>query len=65
MTRGLFTARGNVLLLLCVMYFLTYMDRVNVSTAAGVFGKELGFSNTDVGLIFSLFAYPYLSLIHI
>jgi MFS family permease len=60
MTRGLFTARGNVLLLLCVMYFLTYMDRVNVSTAAGAFSKELGFSNTQVGLVFSLFAYPYL-----
>lgn len=56
----LFKARSNVLLLLCVMYFLTYMDRVNVSTAAGTFGKELGFTNTQVGLIFSLFAYPYL-----
>ena len=33
-------ARGNVLLLLCVMYFLTYIDRVNVSTAAGAFQKE-------------------------
>ncbi len=53
-------ARSNVLLLLCVMYFLTYMDRVNVSTAAGSFGKELGFTNTQVGLVFSLFAYPYL-----
>ncbi len=54
------TARGNVLLLLCIMYFLTYMDRVNVSTAAGSFAKDLGFSQTDVGFIFSLFAYPYL-----
>ena len=60
MTRSLLKARGNVLLLLCVMYFLTYMDRVNVSTAAGSFSKELGFSNTQVGLVFSLFAYPYL-----
>lgn len=54
------TARGSVLLLLCIMYFLTYMDRVNVSTAAGSFAKDLGFSQTDVGFIFSLFAYPYL-----
>ena len=60
MARGALKARSNVLLLLCVMYFLTYLDRVNVSTAAGAFGKELGFSNTDVGLVFSLFAYPYL-----
>ena len=60
MGRGFLKARGNVLLLLCVMYFLTYMDRVNVSTAAGVFGSELGFDKTQVGLVFSLFAYPYL-----
>ncbi len=58
--RGRFSARGNVLLLLCSMYFLTYIDRVNVSTAAGAFGKELGFSNTQLGLVFSVFAYPYL-----
>ena len=60
MMRSLFTARSNVLLLLCVMYFLTYIDRVNVSTAASAFGKDLGFSNFQVGLVFSLFAYPYL-----
>ena len=59
MGRGIWSARSNVLLL-CVMYFLTYMDRVNVSTAAGTFGKELGFSKTDIGLVFSIFAYPYL-----
>ena len=59
MTRG-FSARGNVLLLLCSMYFLTYIDRVNVSTASSVFAKELGFSNTQLGLVFSVFAYPYL-----
>ena len=31
------SASGNVLLLLCVMYFITYMDRVNISTAAAAF----------------------------
>ena len=60
MSRSLWSARSNVLLLLCVMYFLTYIDRVNVSTAAGAFSRDLGFSNTQVGLVFSLFAYPYL-----
>ena len=60
MARSQWSARSNVLLLLCVMYFLTYIDRVNVSTAAGAFSKDLGFSNTQVGLVFSLFAYPYL-----
>jgi MFS family permease len=49
-----------VLVLLCLMYGITYIDRVNVSTAASVFRKDLGFSNTQVGLVFSAFAYPYL-----
>ncbi len=55
------TASGNVLLLICVMYFITYMDRVNVSTAAAAFKSELGLSNTQLGLAFSAFAYPYLA----
>ena len=53
-------ATTKVLGLLCLMYGITYIDRVNVSTAAPVFGKELGLSNTQVGLVFSAFAYPYL-----
>ena len=51
---------GVVLFLLCLMYGITYIDRVNVSTAAAVFGKELQLSNTQVGFVFSAFAYPYL-----
>ena len=54
------TASGNVLLLLCVMYFITYVDRVNVSTAAIAFKEELGLSNTQIGVAFSAFGYPYL-----
>jgi len=50
-----------VLTLLCAMYALNYMVRVNVSTAAGVFKDELHLSNTDLGWIFSAFAYPYLA----
>jgi len=44
------------------MYGLTYIDRVNVSTAASVFKKDLNLSNAQVGLVFSAFAYPYLIL---
>jgi MFS family permease len=51
---------GVVLFLLCLMYGITYIDRVNVSTASAVFGKELHLSNTQVGFVFSAFAYPYL-----
>ncbi len=47
-------------MLLCAMYFLTYIDRVNVSTASSVFEKELGLNKTQVGFVFSAFAYPYL-----
>ncbi len=50
-----------VLLYICVMYAITYMDRVNVSTSASVFQKELHLSNAQVGLVFSAFAYPYLA----
>jgi MFS family permease len=42
------------------MYAITYIDRVNVSTASSVFKQELHLSNTQVGFVFSAFAYPYL-----
>ena len=54
------SASNNVLLLLCAMYFITYVDRVNVSTAAAAFQKDLGLSSTELGLVFSAFGYPYL-----
>jgi len=54
------SAPTKVLALLCAMYFVNYIVRVNVSTAAAVFQPELHLSNTEVGLIFSAFAYPYL-----
>jgi sugar phosphate permease len=42
------------------MYGITYIDRVNVSTASAAFKGELHLTNTQVGLVFSAFAYPYL-----
>jgi MFS family permease len=59
-TRGI-PATTNVLALLCAMYFINYIVRVNVSTAALVFQPELNLTNTQVGLIFAAFAYPYLA----
>jgi MFS family permease len=56
----LLRASNVVLILLCLMYFITYLDRVNVSTAAAGFGKEFGLNKTEIGLVFSAFAYPYL-----
>ena len=49
-----------VLGLLCLMYFITYLDRVNVSSAADGYGTEFGLSRTQIGFVFSAFAYPYL-----
>src|ERR1700674_3015626 len=56
----LFRATNVVLGMLCLMYFITYLDRVNVSTAAAGFGKDFNLSKTEIGLVFSAFAYPYL-----
>ena len=57
--RKYFSATNIVLFLLCLMYLITYIDRVNISTAAVEIRKEFGLSNTQLGLIFSAFAYPY------
>jgi sugar phosphate permease len=57
-----FCATTNVLILICLMYGITYIDRVNVSTASAAFKQELHLTNTQVGLVFSAFAYPYLFL---
>ena len=49
-----------VLGLLCLMYLITYVDRVNLGTAAGEIRRELTLSNTQLGFAFSAFAFPYL-----
>jgi sugar phosphate permease len=42
------------------MYLITYVDRVNIATAASEIRRELGLSNTELGIVFSAFGYPYL-----
>src|SRR3977135_4213450 len=54
-----FKATHVVLAMLCVMYFITYVDRVNISTAASEIQKELGLTTTQRGLVCSAFAHPY------
>jgi MFS family permease len=55
-------ATNIVLGLLCLMYFLTYIDRVNVSTvvASNEFLSEIPLTKVQMGFVFSAFAYPYL-----
>src|ERR1700687_4393589 len=51
--------RYLALLSICLMSFISYIDRVNISVAGPMIRKELGLSATELGLIFSAFAYPY------
>jgi len=51
--------RGGVLGLLCAFYALSYIDRVNISTAAPFIKDDLGLSATQLGLVLSAFALPY------
>ena len=59
MRKSGYWATSTVLLLLCLMYGITYIDRVNISTAAIVFKGELGLSNADYGAIFAAFGWSY------
>jgi MFS family permease len=54
-----FSVSSTVLLIICLMYLILYVDRVNISTAAPLIKADLGLSNTELGLVFSAFAYPY------
>jgi MFS family permease len=58
--RRFFSPSKVVLGLLCVMYFITYVDRVNIGAAASSIQEEFKLSNGQLGIVFSAFAYPYL-----
>jgi sugar phosphate permease len=51
--------RWYILGLICLMYLITYLDRVNISTAAPVISKEFGFDKITMGAIFSAFVWAY------
>lgn len=51
--------RWYIMFLICLMYLITYLDRVNISTAAPVISKEFGFDKVTMGLIFSAFVWSY------
>src|SRR5579864_2672546 len=50
---------GIVLLLLCAMYFLLFVNRTNLAIAGPLMQADLKLTNTQLGLAFSAFAYPY------
>src|SRR4249919_1982522 len=57
-----FSSTNLVLLMVCLMYGLTYIDRINVNTAGPVFQKELHLSTSELGWVFSAFGWAYLAL---
>jgi sugar phosphate permease len=51
--------RWLVLLLMSLMYLITYMDRSNISVAAPAMTEEFGLSKTEFGIVFSAFLWAY------
>jgi sugar phosphate permease len=51
--------RWYILGIICLMYLITYLDRVNISTAAPEIRKEFGFDQITMGAIFSAFVWAY------
>jgi MFS family permease len=48
-----------VLSLLCAMYFITYVDRVNIATAATAIKDDFGLNNTELGRVLGAFGLAY------
>jgi MFS family permease len=59
----LFTFNGratrNFLIILCLMNFVLFVDRVNLAAAAVVIQRDLGLTNIELGLAFAAFNYAY------
>jgi len=51
--------RWVILALISLMYLITYLDRVNISSAAPVISKEFTFDKATMGIIFGAFGWAY------
>jgi sugar phosphate permease len=51
--------RWYTLGLISLLYLITYLDRVNISTAMPAISKEFGFDKATTGIIFSAFVWAY------
>jgi MFS family permease len=58
----IFSSTNLVLFMVCLMYGLTYIDRINVNTAGPSIQKDLHLSTTQLGWVFSAFGWAYLAL---
>ncbi len=59
---GIFSATNFVLFFVCLMYGLTYIDRINVNTAGPALQKEFHLDAGQLGWVFSAFGWAYLVL---
>jgi len=53
------TVPHQVLAVLCMMYLILYVERVNIATVAPYMAADLHLSNVEFGLAVSAFSYPY------
>lgn len=51
--------RWAVLAMIALMALITFMDRTNISIAAPAISKEFGLTKTQMGFVFSAFAWAY------
>jgi MFS family permease len=59
--RFLFSAHTVVTTMLCVLFAIMYLDRVNISAAAAPLKAHFNLTNTEMGLAFSAFSWSYLA----
>ena len=52
-------ATRTFLVILCLMNFILFVDRVNLAAAAVVIQSDLGLTNIELGLAFAAFNYAY------
>lgn len=58
--RSSISAHTLVTMLLCVLFAIMYLDRVNISAAAASVKAHFSLSNAEMGFIFSGFSWAYL-----
>ncbi|QNE46834.1 MFS transporter [Glaciihabitans sp. INWT7] len=51
--------RGRVVILLCIMYAISYIDRTNISTAGPTIIKALDLTTAEFGIAVAAFSLPY------
>ena len=59
--QSLFSAHTVVTTMLCVLFAIMYLDRVNISAAAAPLKAHFNLTNTEMGLAFSAFSWSYLA----